>query len=157
MEKALVFGRVRNSANSDSVARQMTRTGSSRGAIPSCRSNNACSRSKPEASAAVASAPAFEYTRKCAAGATSQTALQTVSDTFLIAELLLDHILQNLAPVETLELREEETHRLLGPIRRVIGAVRGEQHIIQLIERVSLGQRFLVEDVERGAADALFR
>src|ERR1035438_5707166 len=76
---------------------------------------------------------------------------------FSISLLLLHHVLQRLALREALELGQEETHSLLGPIGGVIGAVRGEEDVFQSVEGVAVGQGFGVEDVERGAFNEIGR
>src|SRR5690348_6468960 len=73
----------------------------------------------------------------------------------LIPSFLFDDVLQGLAAVVALELRQKEAHRLLGPVGSVIGAMRREKHVREFVEWVAFREGLLVEHVERRAANAL--
>lgn len=46
-----------------------------------------------------------------------------------IAEVLLDHVGQRLARAIARELIEEQAHGVFQPVRRVVGAMWGQQHV----------------------------
>src|SRR5438552_11816771 len=75
---------------------------------------------------------------------------------FLLVPLfLIDDVLELFAGGESLELGQEEAHRLLGPIRGVVGAMRREQQVFQAVEGVAVGKWFRVENVQRRSLDWL--
>src|SRR2546426_8269834 len=72
-----------------------------------------------------------------------------------VSQLLVHYVPQRLPFVIALELLDEEAHRLIQPVRRVVGAMRREEHVLQPVERMTFGQRLAVEYVQRGALDML--
>ena len=64
-----------------------------------------------------------------------------------IPQLLLYDIHQRHAGAETLELFDKKPHGLFHPVRGVIGAMRRQQHVLQLVERMTIRQWLLVDDI----------
>ena len=75
----------------------------------------------------------------------------------LIAELLINDVHQWLTLLESFELRDEELHGSIQPIGCMVGTMRGQQYIFQLVEGMTLGQGFVIENIQGGAFDTLLR
>src|ERR1700734_4538501 len=75
--------------------------------------------------------------------------------TALISQTLLDNILEPLTIREPLILRQKEPHRIIEPVLRVIGAMRRDQHILQLVNGIAGRDRLLLENIKPRAPDSL--
>ena len=75
----------------------------------------------------------------------------------LVAQLLIDDVHQRLARLESFELLDEELHGPIQPIGSVVGAMRGQQYIFQLVKVMAVGQRFVIENIQGGAFDTSVR
>src|SRR5687767_2938198 len=74
----------------------------------------------------------------------------------LISEFLIYDIAQRLALSESLEVIQKELHRLVEPVRGVVGAMRREQNIVEAEKGVACRQGFGLEHVESRAPNSLF-
>src|SRR5258706_11970830 len=88
----------------------------------------------------------------CAARRIAKHTNRIVASLTLIAKFLVHDIEQRLAAAEPLEIFDEQPHCTLFPVGRVVGRVRREQHVVELIERMAGGQRLFIEDIEGRAA-----
>ena len=66
---------------------------------------------------------------------------------FLISQPLIDNVLQRFALLKPVMLLQKEAHRLILPIGRVVSAVRRQQNILQLVERMPRRQRFVLKHI----------
>src|ERR1700756_2379806 len=66
----------------------------------------------------------------------------------LVAELLVDHVAQWLATAKAFELFDEQLHRLIEPVRRVVCAMGRQKDVFERIEGMTGGQRLLIENIQ---------
>src|SRR5207253_5179704 len=74
-----------------------------------------------------------------------------------VAGELVDHVLQGLAALVPRQVLEEKLHRPEVRVGVVVGAVGGEEHVLELPEGVVGREGLGLEDVEGGAAEAVVR
>ena len=64
-----------------------------------------------------------------------------------ISQPLVRNVLQRLALFKPAILLKKEAHGLILPIGRVVGAVRRQQNILQLVQRMLRGQRLVIKHI----------
>src|SRR5271170_8080833 len=74
-----------------------------------------------------------------------------------VSQLLVHDIEQRLVLPESLKLLDEQPPGVVEPVGGMVGAMRREQNILQFIKGMSLRQRFLIENIQRGTFDSAIR
>src|ERR1039457_6908778 len=70
-----------------------------------------------------------------------------------VPQPLIHHVHQRLVFAVSFELLQEELHGALHPVGGMVGAMRGEQHVLQPVERVAVRQGLPIEYIQRRALD----
>src|ERR1051325_8349347 len=72
-----------------------------------------------------------------------------------ISAYFIHDVEERFALPEPLEVIQKELHSALLPVGRMVGGVRGEQHVLELVEGMAGRQRLNIENIEGRAANAL--
>ena len=80
-------------------------------------------------------------------------AFECLRTSLSVAGMFIHHVFERLAFREAGEIVEKTLDRAIAPARRMIGAMRRKQHVLQFVKRVTGGQRLHRKHIERRAAN----